>query len=235
MSTPALLKTGYEYPVEPPRTTDLPQLSSPAVGPQHGEAVLWAKRAFDVMVACATLILLAPFMVLIAVAVVIDSPGSVLYRNHRVGRQGRLFRLYKFRTMVSDADLMLDEVRSLNERKGVLFKVSRDPRLTRVGRFLRRYSLDELPQLWNILKGEMSLVGPRPPLISEYEQFQPEHRRRMEVSPGLTGLWQVTARRDPSFETYVRLDCHYVDHWTLWLDLRILLKTVPAVLSGNGE
>ena len=174
-------------------------------------------------------------MIVIAIAVLIDSPGSVLYRTYRVGKQGRPFPFYKFRTMVSNADLMLEEVWSLNERKDVLFKVSRDPRVTRVGRFLRRYSLDELPQFWNILRGEMSLVGPRPPLMSEYEKFQPEHRRRMEVSPGLTGLWQVMARRDPSFETYVRLDCHYVEHWNLWLDLKILLKTIPAVLGGNGE
>jgi exopolysaccharide biosynthesis polyprenyl glycosylphosphotransferase len=205
------------------------------VMPRRRVVALWAKRALDVMVACAALTVLAPLMIVIAIAVLIDSPGSVLYRTYRVGKQGRPFPFYKFRTMVSNADLMLEEVWSLNERKDVLFKVSRDPRVTRVGRFLRRYSLDELPQFWNILRGEMSLVGPRPPLMSEYEKFQPEHRRRMEVSPGLTGLWQVMARRDPSFETYVRLDCHYVEHWNLWLDLKILLKTIPAVLGGNGE
>ena len=194
-----------------------------------------AKRFLDVIVSALGLILLSPLMMLIAIAVMIDSPGVCLYRTYRVGKNGRLFRFHKFRTMVSNADLLLDEVWSLNERKGVLFKASRDPRLTRVGRFLRRYSLDELPQLWNILKGEMSLVGPRPPLLSEYQQFRPEHRRRMEVSPGLTGLWQVMARRDPSFETYVRLDCHYVDNWSLWLDFWIVLKTLPAVLNATGD
>ena len=194
-----------------------------------------AKRGLDILLALVGLLVLTPFMLLIAVVIAIDSPGSPLYRTYRVGRHGRLFRFYKFRTMVSDADLMLEKVWSLNEREGVLFKASRDPRLTRVGRLLRRYSVDELPQFWNILKGDMSMVGPRPPLLKEYEQFHPEQRRRMSVSPGLTGLWQVTARRNPSFETYVNLDCQYVDHWSFWLDLQILGKTVPAVLSGTGE
>jgi lipopolysaccharide/colanic/teichoic acid biosynthesis glycosyltransferase len=194
-----------------------------------------AKRVFDIVTAFLGLILLSPFMVLIALAIVLDSPGPMLYRTYRVGKDGRLFRFFKFRTMVSNADLMLDEVWSLNERQEILFKSSRDPRLTRLGRFLRRYSLDELPQFWNILKGDMSLVGPRPPLLSEYEQFRPEHRCRTDVPPGLTGLWQVMARRDPSFETYVRLDCHYVKHWTFWLDMRILWKTLPAILVGTGD
>jgi lipopolysaccharide/colanic/teichoic acid biosynthesis glycosyltransferase len=194
-----------------------------------------AKRSLDIIAAFLGLILLSPFMAMIALAIVFDSSRPVLYRTYRVGKDGRLFRFFKFRTMVSNADLMLDEVWSLNERQEILFKSSRDPRLTRLGRFLRRYSLDELPQFWNILKGDMSLVGPRPPLLSEYEQFRPEHRRRTDVLPGLTGLWQVMARRDPSFETYVRLDCHYVEHWTLWLDVRILWKTLPAILVGTGD
>src|SRR3954468_13374431 len=194
-----------------------------------------AKRGLDVLLALVGLIVLTPFMLLIATVIAFDSPGSPVYRTYRVGRYGRLFPFYKFRTMVNNADLLLEEVWSLNERGGVLFKASRDPRLTRVGRLLRRYTLDELPQFWNILKGDMSVVGPRPPLLKEYEQFHPEHRRRMSVSPGLTGLWQVTARRDPSFEAYVNLDCHYVDHWSLWLDLRILARTLPAVLAGPGE
>jgi len=206
-----------------------------SVGARDGINSSLAKRTLDVLSACVALTVLSPLLVLIAVAILIDSPGSVFYRTYRVGKNGRLFRFYKFRTMVSNADTMLDEVWSLNERKEVLFKASRDPRLTRLGCLLRRFSLDELPQFWNILKGDMSLVGPRPPLLSEYEQFRPEHRRRMDVLPGLTGLWQVMARRDPSFETYVRLDCHYVDNWNFWLDLRILLKTIPAVLVGTGE
>ena len=193
------------------------------------------KRALDLVGAALALVLLSPLMALIAIVILIDSPGPVLYRTYRVGKNGRLFRFFKFRTMVTNAELLLEEVRSFNERKEILFKSSRDPRLTRSGKALRRFSLDELPQFWNILKGDMSLVGPRPPMLSEYEQFRPEHRRRMQVLPGLTGLWQVMARRDPSFETYVRLDCHYADNWNFWLDLRILLKTVPAILVGTGE
>ncbi|HEY7097724.1 MAG TPA: sugar transferase [Terriglobales bacterium] len=189
----------------------------------------------DVLLALLGLVLLSPFMLILAIAIVVDSLGSPVYRTYRVGKNGRLFRFYKFRTMVNDADLMLDQVSDLNERDQILFKVAQDPRLTRLGRLLRRFSLDELPQFWNVLRGDMSMVGPRPPLPAEYEQFRPEHRRRMDVLPGLTGLWQVEARSDQSFETYVRLDCHYVDNWNLLLDLRILLKTIPAVLSGTGE
>lgn len=174
-------------------------------------------------------------MAAVAVAIFMNSRGPVFYRTYRVGKRGRLFRFYKFRTMVSNADQLLDDVWDLNERQDVLFKVPRDPRVTGVGRFLRRYSLDELPQLWNILKGEMSLVGPRPPLLGEYQQFGPEHAQRMAVLPGLTGLWQVTARRDPSFQRYTRLDCEYVGTRSFWLDLKILLKTIPAVLQGTGE
>ena len=195
----------------------------------------FAKRALDITTALVGLTMLSPLMALIGIAIVLDSRGPAFYRTYRVGKDGRLFRFFKFRTMISNADLMLGEVWDLNERKEILFKSSRDPRLTRLGRFLRRYSLDELPQFWNILKGDMSLVGPRPPLLSEYEQFRPEHRRRTDVLPGLTGLWQVMARRDPSFETYVRLDCHYVEHWTLWLDMQILWKTLPAVFAGSGD
>lgn len=222
-------------PMALPRHRAYPRSNWYAAGARGGINSSLAKRTLDILSACVALTLLSPLMVLIAAAILIDSPGSILYRTYRVGKNGRLFRFYKFRTMVSNADTMLDEVWSLNERKGVLFKASRDPRLTRSGRILRRFSLDELPQFWNILRGDMSLVGPRPPLLSEYEQFRPEYRRRMEVLPGLTGLWQVMARRDPSFETYVRLDCHYVDNWNFWLDLRILLKTIPAILVGTGE
>jgi len=193
------------------------------------------KRAMDVLLALLGLVLLSPFMLILAAAIMVDSLGSPVYRTYRVGKNGRLFRFYKFRTMVNDAHLMLDQVSDLNERDQVLFKVAQDPRLTRLGRLLRRFSLDELPQFWNVLRGDMSMVGPRPPMPAEYEQFLPEHRRRMDVLPGLTGLWQVEARRDQSFETYVRLDCHYVDNWSLLLDLRILLKTIPAVLSRTGE
>ena len=193
------------------------------------------KRAIDLALASLALVLTVPFMCAIALAIALDSSGPVFYRTYRVGKRGCLFRLYKFRTMVSNAEDLLDEVWALNQRKGVLFKANPDPRVTRIGRFLRRYSLDELPQLWNIIRGDMSLVGPRPALVAEYEQFAGDVCRRMIVPPGLSGLWQVTARSDPSFENYVRLDCDYVDHWSLWLDIKILLRTIPAVLRGSGE
>ena len=193
------------------------------------------KRAVDVIGAAFGLLLAAPLMAAVALVIVLDSRGPVFYRTYRVGQRGKLFPFYKFRTMVCQAETLLEEVRSLNEREKILFKVAEDPRLTRMGGFLRKYSLDELPQLWNILIGDMSLVGPRPPMAAEYEQFRPEHRRRTVAPPGLTGLWQVTARTDPSFERYAGLDCEYVDRWNLWLDLKILCKTIPAVLLGTGQ
>lgn len=198
-------------------------------------AGVMAKRCLDIVGAAVGLIFLAPLMAAIVLAVRLSSPGPALYRTFRVGKSGRLFDFYKFRTMVDNAELLLDHVWEMNERESILFKTSSDPRVTPVGRLLRRFSLDELPQLWNILLGDMSLVGPRPPLLSEYEQFRPEDRRRTSVLPGLTGLWQVSARSDPSFERYVRLDCEYVDNWSLWLDLKIILMTVPAVLRGTGQ
>jgi lipopolysaccharide/colanic/teichoic acid biosynthesis glycosyltransferase len=193
------------------------------------------KRLVDMLGALFALLLALPIMSIVALVILIDSRGPIFYRTYRVGRKGRLFRFYKFRTMVVAAESRIEEVRDLNEREKILFKITEDPRLTRIGGFLRKYSLDELPQLWNILKGDMSLVGPRPPIASEYEQFRPEYRRRTFVPPGLTGLWQVTARTDPSFERYVEIDCEYVDHWSLWLDLKILCKTIPAVLLGTGQ
>ena len=193
------------------------------------------KRSLDMIGATLALLVAAPAILGVALVIAVDSRGPIIYRTYRVGRKGRLFRFYKFRTMVTTAESQLDEVRELNEREKILFKVAEDPRLTRIGGFLRKYSLDELPQLWNILKGDMSLVGPRPPIAGEYEQFRPEYRRRTLVPPGLTGLWQVTARTDPSFDRYVQIDCEYIDRWSLWLDLKILCKTVPAVLRGTGQ
>ncbi len=137
--------------------------------------------------------------------------------------------------MVSDADERRFKLEHLNERASVLFKISNDPRLTRVGRLLRKYSLDELPQLWNVLKGEMSLVGPRPPVPGEVTKYELEHLRRLDVTPGITGLWQVKGRRDPSFANYVAFDVEYIENWTLWLDFKILLRTLPVVLKGTGQ
>ena len=193
------------------------------------------KRVLDMVGAIAGLILTLPIAPIIAVAVKLDSPGPVFYRQKRVGKNGKVFTLYKFRTMIEGADEFLETLRPLNERTGLLFKMTNDPRTTRVGRFLRRYSLDELPQFLNVTKGEMSLVGPRPPVISEYENYTGKYFRRLDVVPGITGLWQVQARSNPSTETYLALDLEYINEWSLWLDLRILMKTVAVVAAGTGR
>jgi exopolysaccharide biosynthesis polyprenyl glycosylphosphotransferase len=193
-----------------------------------------AKRMFDVIASTVTLIVILPFLAVIAIAIKLDSDGPVLFSQVRAGRDGEEFEVVKFRTMVDGADEMLIDLRSLNEVDGPLFKLRDDPRVTRVGRVLRRYSLDELPQLWNVLRGEMSLVGPRPALYSEMDQWSPEVKSRLRVRPGLTGMWQVSGRSDLSFSDYVRYDLYYVDNWSLWRDLVILSKTIPVVLSKDG-
>jgi exopolysaccharide biosynthesis polyprenyl glycosylphosphotransferase len=196
---------------------------------------LFFKRTIDVVVAALGLLLAAPLCALISAAVKLNSPGPVFYRHGRVGRKGRQFRCIKFRTMVADADALKERLRHLNEREGPVFKISDDPRVTKVGKFLRQYSLDEIPQLWNVLTGDMSLVGPRPHPVDDYERYSLEHLRRLDVKPGVTGLWQVSARKDPSFEESIRLDSRYIENWNLALDFKILLKTIPAVLRGEGQ
>ncbi len=193
------------------------------------------KRILDVMVSAVTLLLASPCMAVIAILIRLESPGSVLYRSPRVGRKGRIFTFYKFRSMVKNAEELKGSLRHLNERSGVLFKISNDPRITRLGRLLRKYSLDELPQFWNVLTGDMSLVGPRPPIPGEFEQYSLEHLRRLDVLPGITGLWQISARNNPSFESYISLDVEYVNQWDIWLDLRILLRTIIVVIRGTGK
>ena len=193
------------------------------------------KRAMDLTLASILLLLLSPVMLVIAVLVRLDSRGPFFYGAQRVGRKGRLFTCYKFRTMVADADKRRGEIAHMNERDGVLFKVTNDPRVTRVGTRLRKYSLDELPQLWNVLKGDMSLVGPRPPIAAEVQQYEVSHLKRLDVLPGMTGLWQVEARQDPSFDNYISLDTAYVENWNLMLDLRILARTIGVVLGGTGS
>jgi lipopolysaccharide/colanic/teichoic acid biosynthesis glycosyltransferase len=165
----------------------------------------------------------------------IESPGPVLYAAFRAGRKGRPFLCYKFRTMVRDAEALKEGLREQNQREGPFFKIRDDPRITRIGRWLRRYSLDELPQLWNVLKGEMSLVGPRPHPLDDFLAYAIEHLPRLDVVPGMTGLWQVTARQDPSFQAGMNLDIEYIHRWSLGMDLRILLKTAAVVFRGSGE
>lgn len=192
------------------------------------------KRALDIAVASFALLVVSPIMVAIAIMVRMDSKGSIFYGAERIGRKGRTFSCYKFRTMVQNADELKAELEHMNERDGILFKIANDPRITRIGAVLRKYSLDELPQFYNVLRGDMSLVGPRPPMAAEVEQYDLAHLRRLDVLPGITGLWQVEARQDPSFDSYISLDTAYVENWTLWLDLKILARTVHVVLSGTG-
>lgn len=201
---------------------------------RHQVVGLICKRVVDVVLSLGALFATAPLLIAIAVAVKLESEGPALYVSDRIGKRGRVFPCFKFRTMVKNAEKMKHEVAGLNERDGVLFKCSNDPRVTRLGRFLRKYSLDELPQFLNVLRGEMSIVGPRPPIASEVEKYELEHFRRLEVTPGLTGLWQVQARHDPSFAKYIELDTAYVENWSFWLDLKILLRTAGVVLQGTG-
>lgn len=192
------------------------------------------KRAIDLFVSAITLLLLSPLIPLIAVMIKLESPGPALFRQMRMGRDGKPFTLYKFRSMRPEAEEAVSELHDLNEAEGVFFKIREDPRCTRVGRVLRRLSLDELPQMYNILRGEMSLVGPRPALPREVELYEEWHRRRLGVLPGLTGLWQVMGRSDLTFDEMVMLDLFYIENWSLWLDLKIILLTIPTVLSGKG-
>lgn len=193
-----------------------------------------AKRSFDVTLALGALVVASPVMVAAMVAIRLDSPGPMLFRQVRVGRNGRPFQVLKLRTMVADAEARRAELLAANEADGPLFKMRDDPRVTRVGRFLRRSSIDELPQLWNVVRGEMSLVGPRPALPHETEAWDPLLTQRLRVTPGITGMWQVNGRSESSFEDYTRLDLYYVDNWSLLIDLAILAKTVPVVLLRRG-
>lgn len=217
---------------EPSPTTVCPRLIAPSPAWASWQRV--AKRVVDIGLAAALLILTAPLWLIIALAIKLDSPGPVIFRQRRVGKDGRLFTFYKFRGMVADAEARLHEVAHLNEVDGPIFKSRRDPRVTRVGRVLRRTSLDELPQLWNVLRGEMSLVGPRPPLPMEVAQYEPWQRDRLLAPGGITGLWQVSGRNMLGFEEMVRLDLDYITRWSLWLDLRILARTVRVVLTARG-
>lgn len=196
---------------------------------------LSVKFLADKILSLLLLILLSPVFLVIAILVKTGSPGPVFWRQTRVGRNGHLFTMYKFRSMVADAEERKDELIGQNEVDGWAFKMERDPRVTRVGRFLRRFSLDELPQLWNVLLSDMSLVGPRPSLPEEVESFAPGERRRLSMKPGMTGLWQVSGRHTLPIERWIELDLEYIDNWSLTLDCKILFKTIAAVFRGEGR
>jgi len=209
----------------------------PVVALHRGHVPLFAmalKRVFDIAMSLGALIAAAPIMIAIAIAIRIEDGGPVFYVSERVGKKGTTFACYKFRSMVMNAEQIKAKLAAQNERTGILFKMKDDPRVTKVGKFLRKYSLDELPQLFNVVQGDMSVVGPRPPIASEVAKYEIDHFRRLEVLPGLTGLWQVRARQDPSFERYIALDTAYVENWSFWLDLKIILMTASAVMRGTG-
>ena len=201
-------------------------------GPDR-ELALAAKRLLDVVASALGLVILSPILVTVALAIAIDDGRPVLFRQRRVGLHGRPFDVVKLRSMTRDAEQRQAELAHRNEINGRAFKVTDDPRVTRIGRFLRRTSLDELPQLWNVLRGEMSLVGPRPPLPDEVAGYDLWHRRRLSMKPGMTGLWQVRGRREPDFDRWVAADLEYIDRWSLWLDFKILAQTIPAALEGR--
>ena len=192
------------------------------------------KRAIDLVGAAVLLLLFSPLFLLIAVCIKVDSPGPIIFRQKRLGLGGRAFIFYKFRSMHVDAEISRQKILHLSEVSGPIFKMRNDPRVTRVGRWLRRYSLDELPQLINVLRGDMSFVGPRPPLPDEVEKYEDWQLMRLSVIPGITCLWQVSGRSKLSFDEWVRLDLKYIESRSLWLDICILLKTIPAVISGDG-
>jgi exopolysaccharide biosynthesis polyprenyl glycosylphosphotransferase len=195
---------------------------------------LAAKRAFDVVVSGLALLALAPLFAAVSAAIRFESRGPVFFRQRRVGMNGREFFLYKFRSMSIDAEQRLAALRQRNEASGPVFKMTNDPRITRVGRLIRKASIDELPQFWNVLKGEMSIVGPRPPLPSEVRQYERWQRRRLSMRPGITCVWQISGRSDIDFDQWMDLDLEYIDNWSLWADLKIFFKTIPVVLIGRG-
>jgi exopolysaccharide biosynthesis polyprenyl glycosylphosphotransferase len=208
------------------------------VVPLHREPLpdggLLLKRILDIAGSSLGIVLAGPLMAVVAVLIRRDTPGPAIYSAVRTGAKGRVFPCYKFRSMVTDAEQLKDSLRDRNQREGPIFKLDCDPRVTRVGRFIRKYSLDELPQLWNVLLGDMSLVGPRPHPVDEVNHYELQHYRRLDVKPGMTGLWQVTARKNPSFEVNMHLDLTYIENWSLFLDLRILLRTVRVLFAPEG-
>jgi exopolysaccharide biosynthesis polyprenyl glycosylphosphotransferase len=208
--------------------------------PERAHSASWivgraVKRAIDVVGAAVGLVLLLPLFAVIAALIKLTSPGPVLYKSRYLGERARPFVAYKFRSMVERADDMKWSMSHLNHMRGPAFKIRNDPRVTRVGRFLRKYSLDELPQLWSVLKGDMSLVGPRPPLPEEFQRYEAWHRGKLSVTPGITCYWQINGRSDiHEFDEWMQLDLKYIQEWSLWTDLKILVRTVPAVLWGHG-
>ena len=214
------------------RFSDVPMLTFSTT--PHDEIRLFLKRAFDVTLGVVSLLVLALPMALLALMIRLTSRGPGIFRQVRCGLNGRRFVCYKFRSMVANAEKRREDIAHLNEKDGPVFKIADDPRLTTIGRYLRRFSIDELPQLWNILKGDMSFVGPRPAVLSEIQQYKTWQRRRLRMRPGLTCLWAVQGRDSLRFDTWMKLDLEYIDKWSLWLDFKLLVQSIPRVLVGRG-
>lgn len=214
---------------------DIPVIHFHAAPGGDDNIPLLLKRMFDFIISSLLLVVLSPVLFFIAILVKVDSKGPVFFRQKRVGLNGRMFTLYKYRSMVTNAEALLETLKDQNEMQGPVFKIRKDPRITRLGAFLRKYSLDELPQLWNVLKGDMSLVGPRPPLPTEVSHYKRKQRKRLSMRPGLTCIWQVSGRNEiPDFEEWARLDLEYINNWSLKQDFILLLKTIPVVVLGTG-
>lgn len=200
----------------------------------ESEVEWMVKRLMDIVFSFVGLVLLSPFLIAIGLLIKLESPGPVFYVSPRIGRKGKIFKFYKFRSMHADAEERLAELSDKNEKDGPIFKMKEDPRMTRIGRFIRKYSIDELPQLWNVLRGDMSLVGPRPPIPSEVSRYKDWQLRRINVVPGMTSPYVVQGRSDLSFEEWIKSDLDYIENWSLWLDIKILFQVIPAVLKGTG-
>lgn len=202
---------------------------------EHDPLQLLVKRVIDFLIGLVGTILSAPIIAIVAIPLLIESPGPLIFKQKRVGKNGRTFNIYKLRSMYRDAEARKNALMEQNEMQGLMFKMKNDPRITKVGRFIRRTSIDELPQFWNILRGDMSFVGTRPPTVDEYNEYHSHHKRRLSMKPGLTGLWQVSGRSDiTDFEEVVQLDCEYIDNWSIWLDFKIMFKTVGVVFRNKG-
>ncbi len=236
VSSPAVGRTpSRPKVVRPPSRRPLDEVIADVRIAHRSRAACAAKRSIDIVGSALGLLVLSPLFVIVALAVKLTSRGPALFVQERCGLGGRKFAFYKFRTMVEDAEERRAGLEHLNEMNGPIFKIRRDPRITRLGKVLRKTSIDELPQLWNVLKGDMSLVGPRPPMLDEVERYDARQAQRMAVVPGITGLWQVSGRSSvPEFDKWLELDLEYARTWSLWLDVRILLKTVIVVVLAKG-
>lgn len=202
---------------------------------EHNLNLLFIKRFADIIGAIVGIVISTPIILLTAIPLLIESPGPLIFKQQRIGRNGRIFNIYKLRSMYADAEERKKELMKNNKMDGLMFKMDNDPRITKVGKFIRKTSIDELPQFWNVLKGDMSLVGTRPPTVDEFEKYESHHKRRLSMRPGITGMWQVSGRSDiTDFEEVVNLDCKYIDNWSLFLDFKILLKTIRVVLTRSG-